>query len=822
MLDTVRVAVPDAEDAEWTSVAFGDSVGLVVWESESRLKGCRVDARSKLLDSCAIDVGGPSYGCDGRPSVASAAARFLVVWKAHSELLMAAVVDFGGNVTRRVELLNSPSVGGTPSVGVCGNLFVVVFNRTDGRAVFVRIQSDGTVIDSVPRWCVPRGGIQLSPAIGSGDSACVATWDGFLLADTGVFCNVIRPDGSVGSPTGSLVGRGNQAAHPQACFNGQHFVVMWHEAEDDSELVKVARVDRLGTVIDTFGFQVAADGFQHTEWTLGLASVEDTTLLVWSSLRDSTWAIRGLRLDRDMLVLDSAPFDISTRWAGSPFYAPQGPSVSAVGYGFLVVWTHCMGQELLNSNSSVVARRVSADGHLPDSTQIIISYAANSQFEADVATDGTNFLAAWVEYRPELTAFDRVIYARAFRPDGQPLGQANARIAAPGCKRPSVAFGGGYYLITWEGLDPLTGLRDIMAARVEPEGRLVDTCPIAVARGQDGTRGTDAAYADSVFLVVWHSAPTRPARVNGARVLPSGQLIDSVPLVLQRRWDRDQGNPQVASDGDVFLVTRSEFVLGHVLVLRVSTAGTILDSTELDLGVDDYMIDVVVGTDFGAGVFLAAELSIADGTAWRISPSGMVLDSGLDTDQLGRNPAVVFDGEVFLLLGRHSIPDQIRATRVTRDGEVLDPQPMVLTRLDTEECRIRGGLRPVVGAVTGLGEAAVVFCPMEYHGYLSRRVRVVTFPRLAVGEERSSDQVLIRLVVPSPLRAGAPARVWLELGTASPVEIELLDAAGRRVMELRPGANDVRHLTPGVYFVREQLQASGLKPQAIRKIIIAR
>ncbi|MBM3315391.1 hypothetical protein FJY71_06075 [candidate division WOR-3 bacterium] len=30
----------------------------------------------------------------------------------------------------------------------------------------------------------------------------------------------------------------------------------------------------------------------------------------------------------------------------------------------------------------------------------------------------------------------------------------------------------------------------------------------------------------------------------------------------------------------------------------------------------------------------------------------------------------------------------------------------------------------------------------------------------------------------------------------------LLDAAGRKVMELRPGANDARHLSPGVYFVR--------------------
>ena len=35
------------------------------------------------------------------------------------------------------------------------------------------------------------------------------------------------------------------------------------------------------------------------------------------------------------------------------------------------------------------------------------------------------------------------------------------------------------------------------------------------------------------------------------------------------------------------------------------------------------------------------------------------------------------------------------------------------------------------------------------------------------------------------------------------LEARLLDAAGRCVLDLRPGPNDVRHLSPGVYFVRE-------------------
>jgi YVTN family beta-propeller protein len=60
------------------------------------------------------------------------------------------------------------------------------------------------------------------------------------------------------------------------------------------------------------------------------------------------------------------------------------------------------------------------------------------------------------------------------------------------------------------------------------------------------------------------------------------------------------------------------------------------------------------------------------------------------------------------------------------------------------------------------------------------------------------------------------------LPPASGVEREassvLLDISGRKVLDLHPGANDVRSLAPGVYFVREaQAQA-----QAVRKVIITR
>jgi hypothetical protein len=59
-----------------------------------------------------------------------------------------------------------------------------------------------------------------------------------------------------------------------------------------------------------------------------------------------------------------------------------------------------------------------------------------------------------------------------------------------------------------------------------------------------------------------------------------------------------------------------------------------------------------------------------------------------------------------------------------------------------------------------------------------------------------------------------------EAANRKPQVASLLDIMGRKVLGLRPGANNVRELAPGVYFVRAaQAQAQG---QAVRKVIITR
>jgi hypothetical protein len=53
--------------------------------------------------------------------------------------------------------------------------------------------------------------------------------------------------------------------------------------------------------------------------------------------------------------------------------------------------------------------------------------------------------------------------------------------------------------------------------------------------------------------------------------------------------------------------------------------------------------------------------------------------------------------------------------------------------------------------------------------------------------------------------------------------VELLAADGRKVLDLRPGPNDVSRLSPGIYFVRERSAVSGKRSaDSVRKVVITK
>lgn len=117
-------------------------------------------------------------------------------------------------------------------------------------------------------------------------------------------------------------------------------------------------------------------------------------------------------------------------------------------------------------------------------------------------------------------------------------------------------------------------------------------------------------------------------------------------------------------------------------------------------------------------------------------------------------------------------------------------------------------VRYPVAVTDGDGGAIIVW--LDDRGLYVQRVADVPGGMESVGDERRAmdegptvARGMLLLAGATSHRPQAPS--WLS------------DAVGRKVLDLKPGANDVRALAPGVYFVREaQAQAQA---QAVRKIV---
>ena len=87
------------------------------------------------------------------------------------------------------------------------------------------------------------------------------------------------------------------------------------------------------------------------------------------------------------------------------------------------------------------------------------------------------------------------------------------------------------------------------------------------------------------------------------------------------------------------------------------------------------------------------------------------------------------------------------------------------------------------------------------------------------------DSMLIGLEEPGPFsssRGVGPTLFNRGVPLRATVPAVIFDATGRRVLDLEPGANDVRRLAPGVYFLRGPKTEDGRPDAAVRKVVITR
>ncbi len=280
----------------------------------------------------------------------------------------------------------------------------------------------------------------------------------------------------------------------EVAFDGRNYLVVFGRG---SQLVGM-RVTQWGQVLDgPSGFVITDSGTN----AFPVVAFDGTNYLVAWAKYLSDYDIYGALISPDGHVLDEFPVFTA---AGEQAF----PSIAFSGQNYLVAWRDSRWDGTA-SVEDIYATRVSPAGIPLDPDGILVCSADGTQGEPDLASDGSNYFAVWVDGRVafsqpgQFPSFE--IYGTRIDSNGSVLDGRGIPINTLGNMdsndmfNPTVAFDGTDYFVSWQtgsyNIDPPAG---IFGNWVTKSG-VVDNS----SGGENGLSisGSPASYAKFVYPV---------------------------------------------------------------------------------------------------------------------------------------------------------------------------------------------------------------------------------------------------------------------------------------------------------------------------------
>jgi hypothetical protein len=814
-----------------------------------------------LVDTSIQYVAASGYQSD--PAVAFDGVNFLVVWVDWRSDSSNGI--YATRVTPQGALLDpfgiAVSTAGSeqqcPAVAFDGTNFLAVWvdNRDSGDDVFAaRVTPQGVVLDPTGIVVSNATGAQSSPSVAFDGTNSLVTWTDCRNDPSGdIYAARVTPQGAVLDPSGIAVSTAAEAqSSPTVAFDGVNSLVTWTDRRSDpSEDIYAARVTPQGTVLDPSGIVVSAAA--NTQECPFVAFDDSNFLVAWFDTRSTGYGdVYAARVTPQGVVLDPSGIAVST---AAEYQIAE--DVGFDGTNFWVVWNDNRG----GSSSDIYAARVTPQGTVLDPSGIPVSTAGGDQYNSAVALGGGNLLVTWEDYRNN--PYEPDVYAARVTPAGTVLDPQGilATLAIGWQEYPAVAFDGANFLVSWSNVRS-DSTRVVCAARVTPQGAVLDSLVIAISTAPGWHSDPAIAFDGTNYLVTWMDYRNGSyGDIYATRVTPQGAVLDPSGIPVSTD-PSDQLYPTIAFDGTNYLVTWMDDRSGStydIYAARVTPAGTVLDpSGILVSAAADYQMYPAVAFD---GVnYLVTWMDYRGGSTYdiyaaRLTPQGTVLDSsGIPVSTAPGDqfyPAVAYGGTNFLVTWSDERSDwqgDVYAARVTPQGTVLDPSGIsVSTAPDVQwypDVAFDGANFLVAWQDYRSGSTFDIYCARVTpagavfdSGPVVRQAGNQVGPALArgtgnqlllayegwagtVGDKTYNTDRIWGKMNPAPGVAeqsqepagnGREQMVTIVRGVLMlpqvsshkpPASSCLLNISGRKVLDLKPGANDVTRLSAGVYFLR--------------------
>ena len=274
-----------------------------------------------------------------------------------------------------------------------------------------------------------------------------------------------------------LANDGYNQARPRVAWNGQHWLVVWLDDQDDYDTNIVGvRVSPDGTVLDNPPLLIRQQANNSGPGDPVIASDGSNWLVVWPEFVDQVRGLRGARVAPDGSVLDNPPKILRLDSYNS--YA-DAPDIDFANAQYVVTWIEDSGE--------LDARRFATDLTPIDAAPIAINGAVAPYSVAKfprVASNGSTTLFVWWEDR--YFGFSQAFAAR-MAANGTVLDPAGIELTAYADYTnfvPAVAWDGTRWFVSFN-KDTGNFEDDLFVARVAADGSVLDFGGVPVGAGPD-------------------------------------------------------------------------------------------------------------------------------------------------------------------------------------------------------------------------------------------------------------------------------------------------------------------------------------------------
>lgn len=654
-------------------IAFDGTNHLVAWWNGTNVMAARVGKDGVKVDANPFVVwtGTAIAG----PNVAYGGGTYAVVWRASSDIWLATVSP--ANAAVNTFKLSTTNTADVPTIAWGANSFLVTWSKNTG-IVGMRVSASGQVQGageftiSSPAYSI------VSPSVASDGTNWLVTWQAFPNGGSNLQIEAIRV-GSSGGLLGSVFTASHSTSsefHPEVVFTGSTYLIIWGDwrtSQTTGDDIYAVRVATNGTVMDASDTKICdALGNQGSQNNLlrdmGLAcnTSNGTCFAVWKDSRTTDLTIYGSTLN--------------------------------------------------------------ANGVPPDSSGILVSSGANEQQNPAVATDGTNYLIVWEDFRNSGGVFNLTdIYGVLLGPTGVPLMPAGLAITTQADEQHdvAVAWNGQTYYVAWaDKRNNATTGYDIYGMRITASGSILDPGGKLISDAL-GDQVTPSITSNGTgFFVVWSDRRQPERHTYGARIDASGNVLDTNGI--QIGVEHDQYVPHVASNGSDYLVVWDDYQStapnNRVYAIRLDAAGQKLD-------IDATWVNSMESYGRTPRVvwngthFVVIYNGSTSQMAVRIASSGQILDKpgislGPAKNQI-ETPGVAWDGYAAFIAWdvlKQNKDWDIATTRLSDAGKVFDvPEVFVANDVSDE--------KEVAVASSGKGQSFVVFARNIVNGpYGAKRI----------------------------------------------------------------------------------------------------